>query len=115
VHAAAACVTVNVMPATLSVPVRDAVAVFAVAEKFTVPLPLPDAPAVIVSQEAPLVAVHAHPVAAFTPTEPDEAAAPSAADAADRAGAQGGALRANAFDTALVAEPPGPIAVTRDS
>ena len=113
-HAAPACVTVNVMPATLSVPVRDAVDVFAVAEKFTVPLPLPDAPAVTVSHEAPLAAVHAHPVAAFTPTEPDDAAAASEADAADSVGAHG-ALRAKVFDTALVVEPPGPIAVTRDS
>jgi hypothetical protein len=114
VHGAAACVTVNVMPATLNVPVRDDVAVFAVAEKLTVPLPLPEAPAVIVSHDAPLVAVHAQPVAAFTPTDPDDAAAASVADAADSVGAHG-ALRANVFDTALVVEPPGPIAVTRDS
>ena len=102
------------MPATLSVPVRDAVAVFAVAEKFTVPLPLPEVPAVMLNHAAPLEAVQAQPVAATTPTEPDDAGAASAADAADSVGAHG-ALRANVFDTALAAEPPGPIAVTRDS
>ena len=106
--------TVNVMPATLSVPVRDVVAVLAVAEKLTVPLPLPEPPVVIVSHEAPLVAAHAHPVTAFTPTEPDDAPAASAAELADSVGAHG-ALRANAFDTVLVVEPPGPMAVMRDS
>ena len=87
---------------------------FALAEKFTVPLPVPEAPAVIVSHEALLVAVHAHPTAAVTPTEPLEAAAPTDADDAERAGAQG-ADRANVFDTALVVDPPGPTAVTRAS
>jgi hypothetical protein len=114
VQAAAAWVTVNVCPAMLSVPVREDVAVFALAEKFTVPLPLPDAPAVIVSQDAPLVAVHAHPAAALTPTEPVAAAAPTDAEGADSVGAQG-ADRANVFERVLVVDPPGPMAVTRDS
>ena len=39
---------------------------FAAALKFTVPLPEPLAPDVMVSQLTPLVAVHAHPVPAVT-------------------------------------------------
>jgi hypothetical protein len=114
VQAAAAWFTLKVCPAMLSVPVREVVAVFALAEKLTVPLPLPEAPAVIVSHDAPLVAVHAQPTAALTPTDPVDAAAPTDADDADRAGAQGADL-ANVFERALVVDPPGPIAVTRDS
>ena len=113
-HAAAACVTVKVCPATLSVPVRADVAVFAVAEKLTVPFPLPGEPAVIASQDAPLVAVHAQPAAALTVTEPVEAAALTAADVADSVGAHG-ADRANVFDTRAGRRSPGPMAVTRDS
>jgi hypothetical protein len=45
-------VTVNVFPATVRVPERDAVEVFAVAEKETEPWPEPLAPAVTVSQVA---------------------------------------------------------------
>ncbi len=98
----------------LSVPVRADVAVFAAAEKLTVPFPLPDAPAVIASHDVPLVAVHAQPVAALTVTEPLEAAALIVADVADSVGAHV-ADRAKVFDTVLVADPPGPIAVTRAS
>ena len=113
-QAAAAWLTVKVIPATLSVPVRAEVAVFAAAEKLTVPFPLPGVPAVTVSHDAALVAVHAQPVATLTLTDPVDAAAPSAADVADSVGAHG-AERANVFDTALVADPPGPMDVTRDS
>ena len=113
-QAAAACVTVKVIPATLSVPVRADVAVFAAAEKLTVPFPLPDVPAVTVSHDAPLVAVQAQPVAALTLTDPVDAVALSAAEVADSVGAHG-ADRANVFDTPLVVDPPGPMAVTRDS
>ena len=113
-QAAAAWLTVKVIPATLSVPVRADVAVFAAAEKLTVPFPLPDVPAVTVSHDAPLVAVHAQPVTTLTLTDPVDAAALSAADVADSVGAHG-AERANVFDTALVVDPPGPMAVTRDS
>ena len=113
-QAAAACVTVKVTPATLSVPVRADVAVFADAEKFTVPFPLPGVPAVTVSQPAALVAVQAQPVAALTLTDPVDAVALSAAEVADSVGAHG-AERAKVFDTPLVVDPPGPMAVTRDS
>ena len=63
-HDAAACVTVNVAPAIVSVPVRLDATVFAATLNPAVPLPDPVAPLVIVIQEALLVAVHAQPVAA---------------------------------------------------
>ena len=64
---AAACVTVNVRPATVSSPVRVA-PVFAAAVNPTVPAPLPVAPEVIVSHEAPLEAVHAQSARVVTVT-----------------------------------------------
>src|SRR6187431_517823 len=97
----------------LSVPVRADVVGFALAAKLTVPLPLPAPPAVIVSHDALLVAVHAHP-AALTPTDPVDAAAPNAAEDEVSVGAQDPDL-AKVFERALVVEPPGPMAVTRDS
>jgi hypothetical protein len=65
-----ACVTVKVWPAAVSVPVREAVEVLAAMLKNTVPLPLPLAPAVIVSQAALLAAVQAHPAGIVTANEP---------------------------------------------
>jgi hypothetical protein len=64
-----ACVTVNVRPATVSVPMRWPVPVFGATVKATLPAPLPDAPLVIVIQAALLVAVHAQPVLAATDSE----------------------------------------------
>jgi hypothetical protein len=87
---AAACVTVNVWPATVSVPVRAVVAVLAAALKETVPLPEPLAPLVTASQEALLTAVHAQPVPAVTFTVPVPPAAGTDADVAESAGAHGG-------------------------
>jgi hypothetical protein len=43
------CVTVKVIPPAVIVPVRDAPVLFAVAEYWTVPLPAPDVPLVMVS------------------------------------------------------------------
>ena len=54
----AACVTVNGRPAIVSVAVRELVVVFAAALNATDPFPLPDAPDVIVTQAAALLAVH---------------------------------------------------------
>jgi hypothetical protein len=65
-QAAAACVTVNVAPAMVSVPVRLVATVFAATVKPTVPLPDPVAPLVSVIHEALLAAVHAQPVATVT-------------------------------------------------
>jgi hypothetical protein len=58
-----------VAPATLSVPLRAA-PVFGATVKATAPLPLPVAPDEIAMKVALLVAVHAHPVAAVTGTDP---------------------------------------------
>ena len=62
-----ACVTVNVCPAMVSVPLRCA-PVFAAAVYETLPLPVPLAPFVIESHDALLVAVQAQPAAAVTVT-----------------------------------------------
>jgi hypothetical protein len=70
-------VTVTAWPATVNVPTRCAVAVFAVASKVTVPLPFPVAPPLMVSQAASLVAVQAHPVVAATAAVDEPAAAGS--------------------------------------
>ena len=69
-------VTVNVLPAIVSVPVRPVVDVFAADVKLTVPLPVPAAPAVTVIHAALLTAVHAHPVPAVTVVLPAPPAAP---------------------------------------
>jgi hypothetical protein len=50
-HEAAGCVTVNVRPAIVRVPLRCAVPVFAAAVKRTVPPPVPDWPDVTVIHE----------------------------------------------------------------
>lgn len=63
-----ACETAKVLPAIVSVPVR-AGPVLAAIEKATVPLPLPLAPDVMVSQDALLVAVHAQPLPVVMLTE----------------------------------------------
>jgi hypothetical protein len=70
VHAAAASLTVNVLPPIVSVPLREVVDGFAAALNATDPLPLPDAPDVTVNQLSLLAAVHAQPVAAVTATVP---------------------------------------------
>src|SRR4051794_30645245 len=57
-HPAPACVTVKVLPATVKVPVRGVVAVVAAAVKLTEPLPVPLPPALMVNQDALLVADH---------------------------------------------------------
>ena len=64
---AAACVTVNVWPAIVSVPVRSA-PVFAAIVKLTGPLPVPPGPDVIVNHPALLPALHAQPAVVVTVT-----------------------------------------------
>ena len=64
--------TVNVCPATVSVPLR-ALPVLAATLKPTEPLPEPLVPEVIVSHDALLLAVHAHPLVVVTATLPFDA------------------------------------------
>jgi hypothetical protein len=64
----AACVTVKPLPAIVRAAERDEVVAFAAIVKPTPPSPLPVAPLVIVTHEAGLVAVHAHPAGAVTET-----------------------------------------------
>lgn len=70
VQGAPASVTVKMLPAIVSVPVRALAALFAAALKLTVPLPDPLAPAVTVIHPLLLAAVHAHPAGAFTVAVP---------------------------------------------
>lgn len=72
---AAACVTVNVCPPAVIVPVRCVVAVFAATLNVTVPLPEPLAPAVTTIQLALLDADHVQPSPALTANEPEPPAA----------------------------------------
>jgi hypothetical protein len=67
--AAAACDTVNVCPAIVSVPLRAA-ALFAATVKATVPLPVPDPPLVMLIHDAFDAAVHVHPLAVVTVDDP---------------------------------------------
>ena len=70
--------TVNVVPAIVMVPLWVPVVVLAAALKATVPLPVPLAPDVTVSQDVLLLtAVQAHVAPAVTVTEPVPPAEPS--------------------------------------
>ena len=70
-HDAAACVTLNVWPAMVSVPVRALVFGLDVALNATVPFPLPLAPLVTVNHDVLLLTpVHAHPAGAVTAVDP---------------------------------------------
>jgi hypothetical protein len=64
------CVSVTVVDATLTVPVRARPPPFDATLKVAVPLPLPLAPDVIVIHDALLWAVQAHPLGADTDTDP---------------------------------------------
>ena len=71
VHGAPACVTLNVWPPTVNVPVRGTELAFADALKPTLPLPLPVAPLVTVSHPVLLLTpVQAQPFGAATAVEP---------------------------------------------
>lgn len=61
-----ACVTVNALPAIVSVPVRELDVVLGATVKPTLPGPLPLAPEVIEIHDAPLVAVHPQPAGDVT-------------------------------------------------
>ena len=74
VHGAPGCVTVNVLPPIVIVPVRDAVLVLAATLKFTDPPPLPVDPDVMVNQGSFATAVQLQPLLAPTVTVPVVAA-----------------------------------------
>ena len=88
---APAWVTVTVCPAMVNVPVRGDVTVLAAMEKATVPLPLPVAPDVIVSQASLLVAVQAQPLGDVTVALPDPAVAAGFSDVGETENVQGAA------------------------
>ena len=68
---AAACVTVKLCPAIVSVPLRGLMLLLAAALNATVPLPLPLAPLVTVSHDVLLLTpVHAQPAGVVTAVEP---------------------------------------------
>jgi hypothetical protein len=71
---AAACVSVNVAPAIVSVAMRDEPVEFAAYDTPTMPFPDPEAPDAIVANAAGDVAVQAQPAPAVTPTLSDPAA-----------------------------------------
>ena len=65
------CVTLKLCPAIVNVPVRGLILLLAAALNATVPLPLPLAPLVTVSQDVLLLTpVHAHPAGDVTSVEP---------------------------------------------
>jgi hypothetical protein len=66
----AACVTVNVRPAIVSVPVRDEVVGFAWMLNPVAPFPVPLAPDVTVMKDALLTAVHVQALVVVTVVEP---------------------------------------------
>jgi hypothetical protein len=88
-HGTAACVTVTVCPAIVSVATRLSGPELAVALNETVPGPAPDAPAVTVSHAALLLAVHAQPAAALTVTLAEDAVGANAAVVVDSANVHG--------------------------
>jgi hypothetical protein len=108
------CVTVKVFPAMVSVPVRDEVAVVAVTAKVTVPFAEPEPPPVTISHDTLLVALHAHPTPAVTPTAPLPPDDVKDCDVDEMTGAHG-PVNAKVLDRPLVAVPPGPTADTRVS
>lgn len=70
VHVAPASLTTKLWPAIVSVADRDCVVVLDAAVNPTLPEPLPVAPLVIVTHDAPLVALHVHPAVVVTETVP---------------------------------------------
>jgi hypothetical protein len=73
-HAVPASVTVKVLPAIVTVPVRELLVLLAATLICTVPLPDPEPPDVTVIHDALLVAVRLHPLVAVTAmlTDPPE-------------------------------------------
>jgi hypothetical protein len=102
---------VNVLPAIVSVPVREPVPVFVATLKATGPFPVPLAPALMVIHATLLEAVHTQPAAALTVVPAVPPAAVSDWPAGEMVGAHD-AVNENVFERALGAVPPGPTALT---
>ena len=107
-----ACVTVKVLPATVSVPERDDWLLLAAMEKVTAPDPVAERDEVIVSQLTFAVALHSHAVPALTFSAPEDAVAGTDSDRVESEGVHGAAA-AKTFDAWLADDPPGPTADTR--
>jgi hypothetical protein len=106
---------VNVLPATVTVPLRDDDELLAPTDTVTVPLPDPDEPVETVIQPVLLlVAVQPQPAPAVTVVLAEPPPAATLWLVGEIVGAQG-AVKEKVFDGRLVADPPGPIAVTRPS
>ncbi len=89
VQPGAGCVTVNVCPPIVSVPVRALVVEFAAIVKEAVPFPEPLAPAVTVIHPTLLTAVHAQPVTAVIVADPVAPLAATDCDEGEIVGVQG--------------------------
>jgi hypothetical protein len=113
---AAACVTVTVCPATVTVPVREVVAVFAATVSVVVPLPEPLAGDTVI-QAAFEDAVHVHPLVAFTVRLVVPPPLPTDALVGDTVNEHGLLLlvNVNGLDGPLRPVPSAPAAATRDS
>ena len=110
----AACVTVNVCPAMVAVPIRCASVEFAAMLYPTLAPPLPDVGPVSVIQDALLTADHAQPLASVSVTVPVVADCETDRLVGEIAGVQVGE-KTNVLETVLAVVPPGPIADTRAS
>jgi hypothetical protein len=88
-HALPAWLTVKVLPPIVIVPVRGVVPAFGDTTYVTEPLPVPDAPPLIVIQESLLAAVHEQSAPTLTGTTPVNPVDPRFAEAAEMVGIQG--------------------------
>ena len=93
VHETPCWVTETICPAIVSVPLRDALPVFAAIDNVTVPLPEPVALLVTAIHESVLTAVHAHPATDVTEMLPVDAATPRKARGRQGIGEGGRQLR----------------------
>jgi hypothetical protein len=104
-------VTVKVLPAIVSVPVRADWLALTATEKVTAPEPVTDDGEVIVNQFTFALAFHAQAAPAVTFSDPDDAADVTDSDRVDSEGVQGADV-AKTLEDALGEAPPGPTAVT---
>jgi len=113
-HDVPACVTVKVLAPIVTVPVREAVPVFAATLSVTEPGPAPVAPVVTVIHASLLTAAHTHPAAALTVTVSEPPVAVGDWLVGEIVGAHD-KLNENVFDREPAVVPPGPTALTTAS